>query len=66
MGRRSGSYKFEKRRKEIKKQKKRLEKMERRQNKENGDDDEAPLEVSDPLDPASDQSVPEPAHLEDR
>lgn len=40
--------------------------MERRQNKENGDDDEAPLEVSDPLDPASDQSVPEPAHLEDR
>ena len=33
MGRKRGSYKFEKRQKEIKKQKKRREKMERRQNK---------------------------------
>ena len=34
MGRKSGSYKFEKRQKELKKQKKRREKLERRQNKE--------------------------------
>lgn len=33
MGRKSGSYKFEKRQKELKKQKKKQEKMERRQNK---------------------------------
>ena len=34
MGRKSGSYKFEKRQKELKKQKKKREKLERRQNKE--------------------------------
>jgi hypothetical protein len=33
LGRKSGSYKFEKRQKELKKQKKRREKLERRQNK---------------------------------
>ena len=33
MGRKSGSYKFEKRQKELKKQKKKREKLERRQSK---------------------------------
>lgn len=33
MGRKGGSYKFEKRQKELKKQKKRREKLERRQSK---------------------------------
>ena len=33
MGRKSGSYKFEKRQKELKKQKKKQEKLERRQSK---------------------------------
>jgi hypothetical protein len=33
LGRKGGSYKFEKRQKELKKQKKRREKLERRQNK---------------------------------
>ena len=33
MGRKSGSYKFEKRQKELKKQKKKMEKLQRRQNK---------------------------------
>ena len=33
MGRKRGSYKFEKRQKELKKQKKKREKLERRQNK---------------------------------
>lgn len=40
MGRKKGSYKFEKRQKELKKQKKKREKLERRQNKGNGFDDE--------------------------
>ena len=40
MGRKRGSYKFEKRQKELKKQKKKLEKLERRQNR--GDVDEEP------------------------
>lgn len=39
MGRKGGSYKFEKRQKELKKQKKRREKLERRQTKL-GDEDE--------------------------
>lgn len=34
MGRKGGSYKFEKRQKELKKQKKRRKKLERRQNKD--------------------------------
>ena len=40
MGRKKGSYKFEKRQKELKKQKKKMEKLERRQNK--GELDEEP------------------------
>jgi hypothetical protein len=40
LGRKSGSYKFEKRQKELKKQKKKREKLERRQNKGDGFDDE--------------------------
>ena len=40
MGRKSGSYKFEKRQKELKKQKKKREKLERRQNKGDEFDDE--------------------------
>lgn len=42
MGRKSGSYKFEKRQKELKKQKKKREKMERRQNKGEFDDEPQP------------------------
>jgi hypothetical protein len=41
LGRKKGSYKFEKRQKELKKQKKKREKLERRQNK-NGALDEEP------------------------
>lgn len=41
MGRKRGSYKFEKRQKELKKQKKKREKLERRQNK-NGELDDEP------------------------
>lgn len=41
MGRKSGSYKFEKRQKELKKQKKKREKLERRMNK-GADVDEEP------------------------
>lgn len=40
MGRKGGSYKFEKRQKELNKQKKRREKLERRQTK---DEDEEPI-----------------------
>jgi hypothetical protein len=40
LGRKKGSYKFEKRQKELKKQKKKREKLERRQNKGEGFDDE--------------------------
>jgi hypothetical protein len=42
LGRKSGSYKFEKRQKEINKQKKRKEKMERRQNKLEDDNEPTP------------------------
>lgn len=38
MGRKGGSYKFEKRQKELKKQKRKREKMARRQNKETDDE----------------------------
>jgi hypothetical protein len=41
LGRKKGSYKFEKRQKELKKQKKKREKLERRQNK-GGELDEEP------------------------
>ena len=40
MGRKKGSYKFEKRQKELKKQKKKMKKLERRQNKGEGFEDE--------------------------
>ena len=40
MGKKRGSYKFEKRQKELKKQKKKMEKLERRQNKGAGLEDE--------------------------
>lgn len=40
LGRKSGSYKFEKRQKELKKQKKKKDKLERRQNKDGELDDE--------------------------
>jgi len=40
LGRKSGSYKFEKRQKELKKQKKKREKLERRQSKGDEFDDE--------------------------
>jgi hypothetical protein len=40
LGRKKGSYKFEKRQKELKKQKKKREKLERRQNKGDGFDEE--------------------------
>lgn len=43
MGRKGGSYKFEKRQKELKKQKKRREKLERRQTK---DEDDEPIPSS--------------------
>lgn len=43
LGRKSGSYKFEKRQKELKKQKKKQEKLDRRLNKGgNGDDEPQP------------------------
>jgi hypothetical protein len=40
LGRKKGSYKFEKRQKELKKQKKKKDKLERRQNKGDEFDDE--------------------------
>jgi hypothetical protein len=42
VGRKKGSYKFEKRQKELKKQKKRQEKLERRQKKNGEDAQEVP------------------------
>jgi hypothetical protein len=42
LGRKRGSYKFEKRQKELKKQKKKREKLERRQNKGEFDDEPQP------------------------
>jgi hypothetical protein len=46
LGRKSGSYKFEKRQKELKKQKKKMDKLARRQNKDD--------EFEDDLQPATD------------
>jgi hypothetical protein len=40
LGRKKGSYQFEKRQKELKKQKKKMEKLQRRQNKGDEFDDE--------------------------
>jgi hypothetical protein len=66
LGRKSGSYKFEKRQKELKKQKKKQEKMERRQNK--GVDfleEPEPLPTAGGLDvpqePAADEPADDPA-----
>jgi hypothetical protein len=42
LGRKSGSYKFEKRQRELKKQKKRREKLERKQNKDGELDEPTP------------------------
>ena len=47
MGRKTGAYKFEKRRKELKRQKKREEKLARKLNKES-DDPEDMVDVVDP------------------
>ena len=52
MGRKGGSYKFEKRQKELKKQKKRREKLERRQNKD-GDAEPTPAGFEVPFDSPS-------------
>ena len=49
MGRKSGSYKFEKRQKELKKQKKKRDKLERRQNKGEFDDEPQPTNGADDL-----------------
>ena len=49
MGRKRGSYKFEKRQKELKKQKKKREKLERRQNKGEFDDEPQPTVDADNL-----------------
>ena len=50
MGRKRGSYKFEKRQKELKKQKKKMEKLQRRQGKGSEFDDEPqPTFSEDPL-----------------
>ena len=59
MGRKSGSYKFEKRQKELKKQKKKQDKMDRRLNKGGEFDDEPQPSAWErgPLDP---DAVPDP------
>ncbi len=54
MGRKGGSYKFEKRQKELKKQKKRREKLERRQNKD-PDNEPTPSGFEVPFDSPSNQ-----------
>jgi hypothetical protein len=48
LGRKSGSYKFEKRQKELRKQQKRSEKMEKRQNREEGDEELEPVDLNGP------------------
>ena len=53
MGRKGGSYKFEKRQKELKKQKKKREKMLRRQNKTD-DGEPTPPEPSVIIEPTDD------------
>ena len=60
MGRKSGSYKFEKRQKELKKQKKKREKLERRQSK--GDEFDEEPQPSGDLDTLVD--TPEEAPVE--
>ena len=64
MGRKSGSYKFEKRQKELKKQKKKQEKLERRQNKDFEDEPLEPVPEGNGLDipeePTGDDPTEEP------
>ena len=61
MGRKSGSYKFEKRQKELRKQKKKQEKLERRQNKGGEFDDEPqPNWGTEALPGGDPESEPEP------
>ncbi len=61
MGRKSGSYKFEKRQKELKKQKKKREKLERRQNKDLGFEDEPqPTSDGEALTGDPDDPTPDP------
>jgi hypothetical protein len=50
LGRKGGSYKFEKRQKELKKQKKRQKKLERRQNKDDESNEPVPAGFEVPLD----------------
>jgi hypothetical protein len=50
LGRKGGSYKFEKRQKEIMKQKKRREKMEKRQNKDDDEGEPTPSGFEVPFD----------------
>ena len=62
MGRKSGSYKFEKRQKELKKQKKKRDKLERRQNKGEFDDEPQPTNGADelvggPIEPDTDSEI---------
>ncbi len=61
MGRKRGSYKFEKRQKELKKQKKKREKLERRQNKGEFDDEPQPTVDADHLVEGSTEPEKEPA-----
>ena len=58
MGRKSGSYKFEKRQKELKKQKKKRDKLDRRQSKGDEFDDEPQPSVD--LDNVLDDAPAEP------
>jgi len=55
LGRKGGSYKFEKRQKELKKQKKRREKLDRRQAKLEGDDEPIAPDTVDLLNQPSEQ-----------
>jgi hypothetical protein len=54
LGRKKGSYKFEKRKKELKKQKKKQEKLARRQNKSTDDEEtfEAPSDFDQLFNPS--------------
>ena len=62
MGRKRGSYKFEKRQKELKKQKKKLEKLERRQNKGELDEEPQPTFDAGALvgEPSEPETAPDP------
>ena len=64
MGRKRGSYKFEKRQKELKKQKKKREKLERRQNKGEFDDEPQPTVDADSLVEGSTEPDEEPDPLD--